>query len=544
MVRRLSLTLCAGLSLVAFGCGGGSSSSSPSAGDTAAPAGGTNATPAATAGGTDQLNYGSLLDPVTLDPGAAYDNGSWRVIRNVYDTLTYDKIPTSDVEPGIASSWKVDAAGKTYTFTLRKGLKFTDGTPLDAEAVKFNYDRTLAMKLGPSTFISDIKTTKAVNPTTFEIVLRSASPYFLQKTTKIGIVSPTAVRKHEKGNDRAAGWLKQHVAGSGPYKMDSFTPGEKVVLSANQDYWGGWDGQHVKQVIIRTIPEVSTARQLLARGEIDMMTNLPVDTIVALGKEPGMKLIEAPMHAINFFTLNTQKAPLNDINVRKAVIAAFPYEEMAKGAYHGYATVPNGPLAQGMDGWDESLPAFKTDLEAAKKYLDTSGQKNVTLTINTIQGATDQQQQAELLQASLGSIGVKVNIQPLAWPTLDAKFTNAKTAGDIAGLNMAAYSTDPVAYMAQSFHSKNIGGTYNWSYLKDPKIDAALDAAGKELDDAKRTELLKQAQKLINDQAAAISTVSPKYVDAIRADVQGYVFDPSDYYYIPRFYAIHKGAAS
>jgi peptide/nickel transport system substrate-binding protein len=529
--------LCAALALalVAIGCGGGSSSTD----DGATPAAGSSDAPAS-AGSTDTLNYGSLLDPVTLDPAAAYDNGSWRVVRNVYDTLTYDKIPTSDVEPGIAESWKVNAAGDTYTFKIRSGLKFTDGTKLDADAVKFSYDRTLDLKLGASSFLAGVTSTKAVDATTFELKLDTPSPYFLQKTTKIGIVSPTAVRKHAKGDDQAQAWLKQNVAGSGAYEMSQYVPGEKVVLKANQDFWRGWDGEHVDTVVIRTIPEMSTARQLLSRGEIDMMTNLPVDMIVALKDKPGMKLMEAPMAAINFFPLNTQKAPLDDIRVRKAIILAFPYEEMAKGAYHGYASVPNGPLAKGIEGWDESLPPFKTDLEAAKKLLAEAGKEKFTLTVNTIQGATDQQQAAELLQASLGSIGIDVKIQPLAWPALDAKFTKKSTAGQISGLNQAAYSTDPVAYMAQGFHSRNLGGTYNWSYLKDPKIDAALDAAANELDEPKRLQLLKDAQRLINDQAAAISTVSPKYVDAIRANVEGYEFNPSDYYFIPRFYDIHK----
>jgi peptide/nickel transport system substrate-binding protein len=526
-----------------MGCGGGSSSSTTSGDQAVADAAtaNTTATPAASTGAASgTLNYGSLLDPSTLDPGAAYDNGSWRVTRNVYDTLTHDKIPTSEVEPGIATSWKVNDRGDTFTFTLRKGLKFTDGTKLDASAVKFNYDRTLSLKLGPSGFLTGVKSTKVVDPTTFEVTLDNPSPYFLQKTTKIGIASPTAVRKHAKGDDQAQAWLKQHVAGSGPYEMTSFVPGEKVVLEKNPGYWGGWDGAHVDTVVLRTIPEMSTARQLLARGEIDMMTNLPVDTIVALGKEPSIQLMNQPMHSINFFTLNTEKAPLDDINVRKAVVLAFPYEEMAKGAYHGFASIPNGPLAEGMEGWDPSLPPFKTDLEAAKKLLDESGKGKISLTINTIQGATDQQQQAELLQASLGSIGVDVKIQPLAWPTLDAKFTNPKTAGDIAGLNQSAYSTDPIAYMAQGFDSRNAGGTYNWSYLRVPKIDQVLDQAAKTLDKDQRVALLQQAQKLINDQAAAISTVSPRYVDAISKSVHGYVFDPSDYYYIPRFYAISK----
>jgi peptide/nickel transport system substrate-binding protein len=537
---RLSLMLCAGLALLAIGCGGSKSSSSSDGGSTGAAASTTAAEGSTSNASSKTLNYGSLLDPVTLDPAAAYDNGSWRVLRNVYDTLTYDKIPTADVAPGIASSWKVNDAGDTYTFTLREGQTFTDGTPLDAKAVKFSYDRTLSLKLGPSSFLAGVKGTKVVSPTSFQIKLDAPSPYFLQKTTKIGIVSPAAVRKHAKGDDQAQAWLKQNVVGSGPYKVDAFVPGEKVVLSKNDKYWGGWDGDHVDNVVIRTVPEMSTARQLLARGEIDMMTNLPVDTIAALAKEPGMKLVESPMHAINFFTINTQKPPLDDVRVRKAIVLAFPYDEMAKGAYHGYAAVPNGPLAEGMEGWDDSLPPFKTDLEQAKKLLAEAGNPKFTLTINTIQGATDQQQQAELLQSSLGSIGVTVKIQPLAWPTLDAKFTKPATAGQMAGLNQAAYSTDPVAYMAQGFHSKNAGGTYNWSYLKDPKIDAALDQANKTLDEAKRVEYLKQAQSLINAQAASISTVSPKYIDAIRSNVEGYQFNPSDYYYIPRFYAIHK----
>ena len=177
------------------------------------------------------LNYGQVFDVTTMDPAAAYDNISLRVTRMVYDTLVYDKIPSQDVIPGFAESWEISDDNTVFTFKLRDGVKFTDGTPVDAEAVKFSFERTLKINKGPSVFIDAIDTVEAVDPTTVRFTLKRPDIFFLQKTTKIGIVSPTAAQENAKGDDQGEEWLTSHVVGSGPYMLKEFTPGERVLVN-------------------------------------------------------------------------------------------------------------------------------------------------------------------------------------------------------------------------------------------------------------------------------------------------------------------------
>jgi peptide/nickel transport system substrate-binding protein len=492
---------------------------------------------------TTTLNYGQFFDLSTMDPAAAFDNISWRLTRNVYDTLVYDKIPTSGVQPGIATSWKVTKNNSVYTFTLRKGAKFTDGTPVDANAVKVSFDRTLKINKGPATFINAIRSIKVVDPSTIRFTLKAPNVFFLQKTTKIGIVSPAAIKAHEKGGDLAQGWLRYNAVGSNAYMVKQFVPNQQIVLEQNPGYWAGWKGKHVSTIVMRLLKTPGSARQLMTKGDLDMAANVPLTDLLALSKQPGMKFMKAPQNALDMLTLNTSKGFLKDPRVRQAVTLAFPFDQMVFGAHHGYGKVPNGPLPSGMFGWDKSLPKFKQDIAKAKSLLAQAGHPGggFTLTCVIIANAVDFQNMAQLLQSGLSQVGIKLNIQQLSFPAVLATMDNPKTAADIAGNYLGAYSIDPVVYLAQTYKGSNIGrGTNQWTYLRNKELDATLNKADVAPNTAELKRLLAKAQRLVRDSWAGIPTSQPMYTDTIRANVHGYVFDPSDYFFIPRFYYLWK----
>lgn len=492
---------------------------------------------------TTTLNYGQFFDLTTMDPATAFDNISWRLTRNVYDTLVYDKIPTQDVIPGIATHWKITKNNTVFTFYLRKGSKFTDGTPVDASAVKFNFERTLKINQGPATFINTIKSIKVINPQTIQFTLKSPSVFFLEKTTKIGIASPTAIKAHTKGNDLGQAWLRTHTVGSGPYTLKAFVPGQQVVITKSPTYWGGWKGKHVDTIVMQLLKTPGSARQLLSKGELDMAANVPLTDMLALKGKPGMKFISAPQNALDVLTLNTSKGVLRDKRVRQAITLAFPYNDMVFGADHGYAKVPNGPLPSGMFGWNSSLPKYKQDIAKAKSLLAAAGHPGggFSLTCVIIANAVDFQNEAQLLQQGLSQIGVKLNIQQLSFQAILSQMANQKTAADIAGNYLGAYSIDPVVYLAQLFAGFNIGrGTEQWTYLRDNALDKTLKAAAVAPSQAKLKALLKKAQVQIRNDYAAISTAEPRFTDLTRSNVHGYVFNPSDYFYIPHFYYLWK----
>jgi peptide/nickel transport system substrate-binding protein len=325
--------------------------------------------------------------------------------------------------------------------------------------------------------------------------------------------------------------------------LQQFVPNQQVVITKNPSYWRGWKGHHVDTIVMRLLKTAGSARELLTKGDLDMAANIPLNDQLELKKQPGVKFIKARQNALDMLTLNTSKGVLRDPRVREAVTLAFPFKDMVEGADRGYAKVPNGPLPSGMFGWNKSLPPYKQDISMAKKLLEQAGHKGggFTLTCVILSNAVDFQNEAQLLQQGLSQIGVKLNIKQLSFPAVLALMDNPKTAEDIAANYLGAYSIDPVVYLGQLFKGSNIGhGTEQWTYLRNKELDATLDKAEVAPNLAKLKPLLWKAQRIIRNQWAAIPTNEPLFTDAIRSNVHGYVFDPSDYFFIPRFWYIWK----
>jgi peptide/nickel transport system substrate-binding protein len=196
-----------------------------------------------------------------------------------------------------------------------------------------------------------------------------------------------------------------------------------------------------------------------------------------------------------------------------------------------------------MFGWNASLPKYKQDIAKAKSLLAAAGHKGggFTLTCVIIANAVDFQNMAQLLQSGLSQIGVKLNIQQLSFPAVLSTMDNPKTAADLAANYLGAYSIDPVVYLGQLYKGSNIGhGTEQWTYLNDPKLDKTLDEAEVAPTRAQVKRHVMEAQRIIRGHWAGIPASEPMYTDTIRSNVHGYVFDPSDYFYIPRFYYLWK----
>lgn len=191
----------------------------------------------------DTLVVGVSSDVHTLDPAVSSDNYDWRQIYPAYDRLVKYKVVngegSTEVEPMAAESWTVSPDSLTWTFKIRKGIKFDDGTPLDAKAVKFSFDRVLKIGKGPADNIGAVKAVDVVDDATVKITLKSAFGPFLQTlaTDAASIVNPN-VMKNEKAGDLAQAWLAQNMDGSGPYKMTDWSRGERFVLTAKDNYWG------------------------------------------------------------------------------------------------------------------------------------------------------------------------------------------------------------------------------------------------------------------------------------------------------------------
>src|SRR5262249_28187266 len=257
------------------------------------------------------LVVGLVAEPTSMDPGQLTDINSMRVLSSVYDTLIRFKPGSFTQEPGLATAWRMSPDGLTYTFTLRRGVKFHDGTPFDAEAVKFTYDRLLDPKhpfadTGPFPFASfyygAIKEVTVVDPGTVRMTLKQPfSPLLNNLTLNTGrIVSPAAVKKWGKE-------FASHPVGTGPFKFASWDKNVRIILDANPGCWAG--APRLERLIFRPLVEEQTRVTELLSGGVDFIVDVPPDNVEQVKKDPRLAFYSQPGPHIWWVTLNVQKKP-------------------------------------------------------------------------------------------------------------------------------------------------------------------------------------------------------------------------------------------
>jgi peptide/nickel transport system substrate-binding protein len=452
-------------------------------------------------------------DPTTLDPAVYYEFEGQMVIDAVYEQLvTYmeDENGKLTIVPKLAERWDVSSDYKEYTFYLRKGVKFHDGEPYNAEAQKLAYERMASINAGPAFMISAyVDTMEVVDEYTLKISLNGSYPEYLDILAGFWCpsraVSPKAVTDHTVDGDFAADWFRENAVGTGPYKLESWTHGQQIVLVKNEDYWGGWAGSHFNKVIVKIVAEASTQRLLLEKGDIDaIIFPLTTEDAAALRNVSGITVGGSPTNFMILMYLNTQVSPTKELKVRQALVAAFDYETALNEIFKDTAVANSSPIPIGYAGYVEVKP--KQDLEKAKQLLAEAGYppEKLSLEIEFEEGNQTYRRVAEMFQSDLRTIGVDLSIREItvgaAWDYLGG--------GPESGLQIffdryVPDNADALEIMAALWHTKY--GVINFTFLNDPEIDSLLDQAMATADPAKRTPLLTQInQKLLDDAVAII----------------------------------------
>ena len=302
------------------------------------------------------------------------DNPTRKIHAGVYEPLIDHKLGTADatnLEGVLAKSWKVSPDGLTYTFALRENVKFHDGSTLSAEDVKLSLERMKKIGLGRSWALDPVKEVRVVNPMTVELVLARPYPPFLLGLPVVFIVSSQAVKKNQKGDDLAQAWLTQNEAGTGPFRLREFKVGEQIVMDRFDGYWRGWPAKHLDRVVLKLVAEPATQKILMEGGQGHWADTISPGDLESFAQRKDFVVTAEPTWGIQFFWMNTKKAPLDDPRVRKAMRLAFPYEQMIKDVMRGRGTLPQGYLSPGY--LTQEGPPEKTDLQAARKLLAEVG---------------------------------------------------------------------------------------------------------------------------------------------------------------------------
>jgi peptide/nickel transport system substrate-binding protein len=468
-------------------------------------------------------------DPAGIEPGAnrAEPIGS-EIILNVFDTLVAWTPPDfAKVEGRLATSWAISPDGREFTFQLREGIKFHDGTAFDAEAVKFSLERTKASNPFTQASFGLIREITVVSPAALRIALSEPYPAFLSilAQPQSAIVSPAAVR-------RLGDQFPANPVGTGPFVFRSRQADTNVVLDANADYFRG--APKLSRLIYRIIPDASTRRLEIENGGIDVVQQagqlaaIPAETVQALRANRNIAILEAPSQIIRQLEFNNSKTdgPLADIRVRRAIAHAIDYDGLLQGVFGNTADRVYGPLTSNSWAFNPRIKdtAPKYDPALAKRLLAEAGVRpgTISLPLYTFQGAL-WGAVATFIQANLADVGINLRIQQTEFPALRALHTSGQF--DIALDGRQPWYNDPDAHITIGYLSSLANTAMTFRFPKDDALDALILKAQQTPNADERKALYFKAQEDIVARAPGAFLFSPKLIVFTRSNVKGLVIN-------------------
>jgi peptide/nickel transport system substrate-binding protein len=492
----------------------------------------TAGTPTVPAQSASTLVVGLVAEPVALDPAQVTDLNSNRVGRRVVETLVAFADESTQIVPGLAESWTISKDGLTYTFKLRKGIAFHDGTPFNAAAVKFSIERQIspehpANKLGKypfaAYFFGNVKAVEVMDETTVRFVLKEPRASFLAVMTAgaASVVSPTAAMK--SGQDYAVS-----PVGTGPFKFASWDRGQRVVLEKNASYWRY--PVKVDRVIFRPVTEDQARLTELLTGALDLIVGTPPDFVAQLENHPKVTLQKQVGAHVWYLGFNNTKKPFDDKRVRQALNYAVNKDSIVRDVLKGTGSVSKGPVLPGTWGDEAGLKPFPYDPERAKKLLAEAGlPSGFSTTLWVPESGSGMQSpvaMSTIIQSNLKAVGVNVTLQTMEWGTFLAKLRTKEQ--DMFALSWMAGSEDPDLVMYPLLHSSQwtpVGP--NRAMYKNTRFDEVLSQARQVTDQAKRAELYREAQRLLHDDPPWIFIDHEVQTAAFAKRVQGFKLHPS-----------------
>lgn len=462
-------------------------------------------------------------DPPSCDPGIEISNNGYTLTYAAYERLVKYKGATTEVEPELAKSWTSDAGGLVWTFALADGHKFDDGSPVDAAAVKFSFDRLKGLGEGPADAFPTLHDVAVVDPMTVRMTLSKPFAPFLSAlaTSGAAIINPKAM-EHEKDGDKAKGWLAEHTAGSGAYTLTSWERNQTIILDRNPNYAGA--APALKRIVFKIVRESSARRLQIEHGDVDIIEQVPVDQAEAMKDNAAVVVESNPSLYVDYIYMNNRKPPLDDVRVRQAISYAIDYKGLVDGVMHGQAVQMRGPVPQGLWGHDPNAFQYSYDLDKAKALLAEAGVKDLTLTYTFSQADPVWEPVGIALQAGLAQIGVKLELQNLADTAKREQAAQGKY--DLTAGAWTPDYADPYMFMNYWFDPARMGGPGNRAFYNNDKVASLVRQAAEITDQPKREALYLEAQKIAIADAPYLLLMQKNDIFVRRAAVQGYVYNP------------------
>jgi peptide/nickel transport system substrate-binding protein len=458
-------------------------------------------------GGDDVLIAAVSAQPDQFDPHVTSAYASFQVLENVYDTLVVPNAEDLTFEPSLAESWETSEDNLTWTFTLREGVTFHDGSEFDSADVVYSFNRIIDEELSNSYRFENVESVEAPDAQTVVINLLRPTPNLLERIGAfkgMSIVSEGAADEFD---------LVTEANGTGPFRLES-SDASSTELTAYEDYWGG--APSVSGVEFRYITEPAAALTALRNGEVHWTDNVPPQQIEALGEDSDVELATTASVDYWYMSMNYAVPPFDNPLVRQAIATAVDREEVAEAARFGAARANQTAIPEDSFFYYDYAP-FQTDQDAARQLLEQAG---VTTPISMGLMVTDELPEsvtsAQVIESQLEPIGIDVEIEVLDFATwLDRQGQGQFDAFLLSWLG----NIDPAAF----YESQHItDGSNNYQGYSNPEVDRLLGEASTTVDEDARKQLYDQAAKLIVDDVSYLYLFNPDVVQAWAPGLSGY----------------------
>ncbi|HEY8526200.1 MAG TPA: ABC transporter substrate-binding protein [Acidimicrobiales bacterium] len=460
-------------------------------------------------GGDDTFVAAISAQPDQLDPHQTTAYASFQVLENVYDTLVVPSPDGSEYEPSLAEDWEVSEDGRTWTFQLRDGVTFHDGSTFDAADVVYSFDRIIDEQLGDAYKFTEVEDIVATDDSTVEFRMARPVPNLLDL---IGNHKSTAILPEGAADELD---LATEAVGTGPFRLTG-SSADAIELEAFEDYWG--EGPQVGAVEFRFVSEATTAVTGLETGEIHWTDNVPVQRIDDLESQ-DIEVGQVPSFDYWYMATNLAEEPFDRPEVREAIALALDRQAIADAAQFGLAEVNQTAIPES-SGWYHDYAPYERDVDRARQLLDDAGVSDLSMGLMVTDEYPETVEVAEVIEANLSDVGISVSIETEQFST----WLDRQGAGDFDAFMLGWLGNiDPYGY----YHSQHVcEGSNNYQGYCDRETDELLEQAAVEMDEDARRDLYAEAAERIVDANSYIYLYNPAVVHAWSSDVSGYEVRP------------------
>jgi peptide/nickel transport system substrate-binding protein len=445
-------------------------------------------------------------EPDQLDPQKTSAYFSFEVLENVFDTLV-EPDDNLEMRPALAESWDVSPDQLVWTFHLRKGVTFHDGSPFTADDVVYSYRRIIDLQLANVDKFSAVSGVAAADPGTVRITVKQPTPNLL---TNLGGFKGMAIVQRKNVE---SGQIATHPVGTGPFAFQGQKSGDSITLKANPAYWAG--APRVSGVTFRFISEPSTALSALQAGEIDWTDSIPAQRVAQLKDDDSLTLAVTPSNDYWYFALNEARPPWNDVRVRQAIAYAIDRSAVVQATSYGTAVGNQLAIPKG-NPWYTPYDTYRHDIDKAKSLLRDAGAPPKSLDMLVTSEYPETVTAAQIIADNLAPLGITVNIRTVDFAT----WLDEQNNGHFDMLMMGWLGNiDPDDFYYAQHHTD---GTSNAQKFSNGEVDRLLDAGRVETNRNARADDYAKAATIIADEVSYIYLYNPSVIQAWTTGLSGY----------------------